>query len=148
MKLNKTCVDKETSMPLFDMLISNGVSRCTYHKNLIVDEKIARQMTDARLLLSGNKTLPALIDARQGVYITSSARKFMAQSQVYTQVSAVAILINHHVMKVLFNTLLRIKTCLTPARIFTSEQRALEWLEGFKEAPTERSGKRAPLLLF
>jgi len=148
MKANKTCMDKELITPAFDLHISNGISRYTYHKNLVVNEALARQMAEARLSLSGSATLPNLVDARKGAYITSSARKFMAGNKAYKQVSAVAILIDHHVMKILFNTLLNIKTCLTPARIFTSEEKALEWLAGFKEIETKQSGRRTPLLLF
>ena len=132
----------------FDLCITNGISRCTYHKNLIVDAAIAKQMMEARLLLSGVATLPALVDARQGTYVTSSARRFLADKHSYKQVSAMAILINHHVMKVLFNTLLRIKMCDTPVKLFTDQEEALAWLEGFKEKKKGRNTRYVPLLMF
>ncbi len=132
----------------FDLCLINGISHCTYHKNLIVDAAIARQMTEARLLLSGADTLPALVDARQGAYVTGSARRFLADSHSYKQVSAMAIIINHHVMKVLFNTLLRIKICETPVRLFTDREQALAWLEGFKEKKKGRNNRYVPLLMF
>ena len=131
----------------FDLCITNGISRCTYQKNLIVDAAIAKQITDARLLLSGPDTLPALVDARQGAYVTSSARRFLADKHSYKQVSAMAVLINHHVMKVLFNTLLRIKICETPVKLFTDKDEALAWLEGFKEKKKGRSNRYVPLLM-
>lgn len=134
--------------PAFEMLIRDGISYCVYHKDLVVNDTIAKQMTEARLLLSGNSMLPALVDARQGAYITNSARIFLASSQTYVQVSAMAVLINHHVMNILYTTMLRLKTCKAPIRIFTSERTALEWLEKYKETKAGNNSKRISLLLF
>src|SRR6185312_4266010 len=113
--------------PAFEMRIENGISHCTYYNDLIVDVTTAKQMTEARLLLQETIVYPVLIDARQGMYITNSARIFLAGSEANRQVSAMAFLINHHVMNILFTTMLRLKICKTPAKIFTEEQAALQW---------------------
>ena len=132
---------------LFEVWTENGISRCKYYKGLVVERYIAQQMVEARLLLCAGNSMPLLLDARQGAYVMQSARKYMASSQAYKQVNAMAILIDHHVMKVLFNTLLRLKTCETPARIFTNEQKALEWLDGFKEKKAGRANRYASLFM-
>jgi len=132
---------------LYELWVENGISRCKYYQGLIVERHIAQQIAEGRLALSPGISMPLLLDARQGAYVMHSARKYMASNQAYKQVNAMAILIDHHVMNVLFNTLLRLKTCQTPARIFTNEQKALEWLEGFKGKKAERSGRYASLLM-
>jgi hypothetical protein len=132
---------------LYELWIENGISRCKYYQGLIVERQTAEQIAEGHLALSCGLSLPLLLDARQGAYVMQSARKFMASAQAYKQVNAMAILIDHHVMKVLFNTLLRLKTCQTPARIFTNEQKALEWLDGFKGKQTERSNRYASLFM-
>jgi len=133
--------------PLYELWIENGISRCKYYRGLIVERHIAQQMAEGRLSLCSGISMPLLLDARQGAYVMQSARKYMAGSQAFKQVNAMAILLDHHVMKVLFNTLLRLKTCQTPARIFTNEQKALEWLEGFKGKQAERTSRYASLFM-
>jgi len=123
---------------LYELWVKNGISHCKYLQGLIVDAGIARDMVAGRLMLSNGTTMPILVDARQGAYVMHSARKYLASNHAYKNVSAMAILIDHHVMKVLFNTLLRLRTSDVPARIFTNEQNALEWLEDYKEKKTGR----------
>jgi|GEM_PF-1414581 len=146
----KTVNTKQPSIkrPAFDMYIKNGISYCIYHEDLIVDAVTAEQMTEARLLLQETNVYPVLVDARQGIYITNSARTFMASSEANRQVSAMAFLINHHVMNILFTTMLRLKICKMPVKIFTDEQAALQWLESFKEVKKGNIRKRTSLLLF
>lgn len=131
---------------LYELWIENGVSRCKYLQGLVVEQATAQEMVTGRLMLSAGQTMPALIDARHGAYVMHSARKYMAGANAFKNVSAMAILIDHHVMKVLFNTLLRLKTSEIPARIFTNEEKALEWLEGYKEKKTGRLSSYASLL--
>ena len=99
---------------------------------MIIDMEMAEKLVEYRLKLIEGKTYPGFVDARETVYIYNGAKKYLASEVGFIGTSAVAILIKSHVQKILVNTFILLKPTKIPVKMFTDEDTALKWLEGYK----------------
>lgn len=83
--------------------------------------------------LRGNKKVPVFTDIREIKSITREARLFASSEIAVKVTSAVAVLIGTPVSRVLGNIIMGFNRPPFPTRLFTSEAKALEWLEDFVE---------------
>jgi len=83
-------------------------------------------------LTAGQKS-PLLADIRGTRSITREARAYLAGEEAAALTSAAALIIGSPVSKVIGNFFLGLNKPVYPTRLFTSEEKAVEWLKEFLE---------------
>lgn len=72
-----------------------------------------------------------LTDMREVKSITREARDYLVGEEATKITKACALLVNSPLSKIIGNIFLGLNKPVYPAKIFTSEEKALEWLRGF-----------------
>jgi hypothetical protein len=111
--------------------VGNGVFRVKVfvdHFDLSMAETCVRE----RLRICGTTSFPMLSDCRNVKRFDKDARMFLAEPQNTGMISAGALLINNQLQKVIGNFFILIDKPDVPAKLFTDEAMALNWLQQFK----------------
>jgi hypothetical protein len=116
----------------FSVQIIDGCVYIVYLKEY-VDYDYVNDLINARLKLIGNQTLPIFSDFRKVKKGTREARERMAGSDAGIGVSAVAVYIDSAVHKIIFSFFNSIYKAPAPTKLFTNKEKALEWLEQYKQ---------------
>lgn len=95
-----------------------------------------------RIEISGGHDGPMFSDFRKVKSGSREARERLAGKDAGTNVTAVAVLVSTEVHKVLFSFFNSIYKAPAPTKIFTSEEKALKWLEKYKIMSDDASEKR------
>jgi len=102
----------------------------------VVDPGAEYTLADAREGLAGidkvckGQRCPLLVDSRNLKSMNRNARQEMA---AFERITSIAILIDSAVSRMIGNVFLATNKKSYPARLFTSEAEAVEWLKGFLE---------------
>lgn len=91
----------------------------------------ATEVINAVRDVSGGKRVPVLADIREMKKLSREARKYFGGPKVAIVQSATALLIDSGVSAVIGNFSLQVDRQTLPTRLFTSEAKALAWLEAF-----------------
>ena len=91
----------------------------------------AQEAVAAYHAASRGKKRPLLTDARNVKSTDRPARVYSASEAVGSVASAVAILIDSPLGKVLGNFFMRVSKPRYPSRLFTSEEEAMNWLKSY-----------------
>jgi hypothetical protein len=83
--------------------------------------------------LSKGKKVPVFTDMRGLKSMTREARLFLSGEDAAQVTSAAALLIGSPLSKVIGNFFMGINKPPYPTKLFTSEEKALQWLKGFIE---------------
>jgi hypothetical protein len=83
-----------------------------------------------RSLTKGERHL-VLVDGRVNLSVSREARNFAAQSKENSASIASAMIITSTANKLIGNFYINVNRPDIPTRIFSSEEKAVEWLEGF-----------------
>lgn len=92
----------------------------------------AIENTKVNAELAGVKRRPFLIDMNKVKTMSSEARAYYAGPEPKKSVTAVAIVTNSGVGKVVANFFLRLTTPLLPTRLFTDVEEARKWLMDYR----------------
>lgn len=92
----------------------------------------AIENTKVNAELAGAKRRPFLIDMNQVKTMSSEARAYYAGPEPTKSVTAVAIVTNSSVGKLVANFFLRLTTPLLPTRLFTDVEEAKKWLLDYR----------------
>ena len=113
------------------LFIRDGIAFCVYKPNAVVMLKIAEEIVQKRLEMTNNKIFPLFADLRQLKYYTKEARAYMGKegSQL---ASGGVLVINSTIHRIIGNYFIKFDRPQIPVRLFTDEQKALEWLQQFK----------------
>lgn len=84
-----------------------------------------------RLELFGSMNLPMLSDIRRLKSGTREAKLRITEKDAGIGVSAVGVLINSHVQKVIMNFVGQVYKAPTPYKIFTNREKAIAWLRKY-----------------
>jgi len=117
------------------MKIEDGILFVTYTKNLEITLEIAKTCVAERLKLSNGKDYPMLADIRNIKNTHSDARTFIAQGDGTKGITAGAFIIKNEFNRFLANMFINlnlIKTPQLPAKLFTNENEAKQWLQQYK----------------
>ncbi len=97
------------------------------------DETIekARELIETIKKITENKTSPLLVDMRQQKSISREARQFYSRKETMDTVTALALIVESAISKVLANFFLGLNKPPYPTRLFTVEAEAIEWLKGY-----------------
>jgi len=121
----------ENSEDRFSFKIEDGIVHAVFYKEF-VDYDYVDAGVKARLELTGEKSYPMFSDFRKVKSSTREARERMAAKDAGIGVSAVAILVNSKIQRVIYNFFNSIYKSPAPARLFTDREKALKWLEQYK----------------
>lgn len=113
----------------------NGYLKCAYKNGVHIRLDVAEQCIQDRIDFSEGKSFPMLIDGRGISGIDKDARDLLSSEKGRVGVLAAAILTDSVFTTFMANffltvTLVRPKL---PTKLFTNEEKAIEWLEGYKE---------------
>jgi hypothetical protein len=100
-------------------------------KPLELELEDAKEAVREITLLGQGRKRPVLVDLRQCKSISVDARTYLAGPEMARVELAKAVLVVSRLRKTMGNLALRLKKPLIPTRLFTSEEKALEWLRGF-----------------
>lgn len=118
-------------MAIVENKLENGIVIGKFTKGYVVDLPAAQQMVKERLEFQNGVEYPIMIRLNGLKFASSEARNYM-KKEGQRGIKAGAFIISNPVEKIILNFLFTISPPQVPARMFTSEKEALNWLEQFK----------------
>ncbi|HKC67308.1 MAG TPA: STAS/SEC14 domain-containing protein [Bacteroidia bacterium] len=121
------------------MRIEDGILFVQYSKNLNITLDIAKICVYERLKLSDGKNYPMLADIRNIKNTDHDAKNYIAQGDGTKGIIAGAFIVKNEFNRFLatiFINLSLIKTPKLPAKLFSNEEDAIQWLQQFKVTAT------------
>lgn len=115
-----------------EMWIENGIGYQVYKPGLEITIDIARQMVIKRVEAFNGVARPVFVDIRNLVSIDGESRKYFASKEAGQLILAGAIYMNNPITKWFGNVFLTLDRPQPPARLFTDRNKALNWLEQWK----------------
>lgn len=116
-------------------LDESGICRTVVKKNGAIGLIEAKDNTMEVEKISNGKLPPILVDIREIKSIDKQARDHFAMKNRAPKVCAIGVLIKSPLSKVIGNFFLGINLPSVPTKLFTSEEKALEWLKKFIITP-------------
>lgn len=122
---------KKHSDDFFDIEIKNNIIEIIWKKDYYDFEEVDFGMKK-RAEIADNNKYPILSDFRKVKSGSRKAKERLAASDGGEGVIAVAILVSSLIHKVMFNFFNSIYKAPAPTMLFTDKDKALEWLEQYK----------------
>jgi hypothetical protein len=101
---------------------------CKMVDNIEVDLDDSKENFKAMMEISESKPYAVLVDARVHCSITKEAMEHSTRPESSTNLIANAIMVDSLANRILGNFLIRMSRNHAPTKLFTEEQKALEWL--------------------
>lgn len=115
------------------VLGDDGIIRKRIFDDLEIDTADSIENCKAILVLTRNYPCLLLTDWRDiALRITREAREYYAGPEISKHRVAEALLINSMATRITANFYLRVNKPITPTRLFTEEQKAIDWLYSFR----------------
>ncbi len=126
---------KDFDHPYVFFSLRDGILCMTYRSGLIIDRKMAMEIVATRLRIFNERDYPLLILDQGIVSMDKDARDFFASREGSSGLNSAAMVLKSVFSKVLGNFFLKVHPPHMPVRIFNEEEKAMAWLEQFKEVP-------------
>lgn len=120
----KTVEHKAASISLMD----RGIIFFKMKENAVIELKEAKEIYNITIALSQGKKYSSLVDARAVVSLSKEAREWSSKPELHTNLIAQAILVNSLANRLIANFIIRFNRSKSPMRVFSKEEKALEWL--------------------
>lgn len=114
-------------------LRDDGILMVSMKKGSAVTIEDAEENHLASARVAGDARLLVLVDVRPAVSITREARIYFADENVRSNTVAQALIIDSGVSKVIGNFFIGLNKPKFPVKLFTSEDKAVDWLKGFEK---------------
>lgn len=108
-----------------------GIVRCVVKKDAFMTLDDARENIEAVKQLANGRLVPVLVDIRSSKGADKGARDFFSGKEATETQSACALLVGSLVSQLIGNFFLGLNKTKFPIQVFTSEQKAEEWLKTF-----------------
>lgn len=131
--MNKRQVKTKTAK----MCIEDGILHCKLLPNSEINLVDAKEIVNQTLKLCHGKNIPILGDLSEAKYISIESRKYLSGQEANKAASSLAIIANTMVGKIIGNFLIGLNKPSYPVKLFTSEEKALDWLKQFMELKEE-----------
>jgi len=116
-----------------EISLDDGIIKVKYLAEFLNDPKIVETLVGKRLEIQNGKTYPMLVDVRKVKGGNLNFRKKLACKDCMTGTSAISIVCSNKFHIAVFNYF-NLKKCIPmPASMFTDENKAIQWLNTFKE---------------
>jgi len=109
----------------------DGIYRQKMFQNVHVDLEDAKELFARNEELSDGTTRPLLVMVGGTRSLSREARSFFAGKESARLFSAVALLVDSQLTRVISNFFIGLNKPFFPVKIFSSEKEALEWLKGY-----------------
>lgn len=116
--------------PYVTMWIKEGILFARFTSNLEMTLDVARTCVEARIFFSRGVSYPICVDMRDLKSMDKQARQYLA-SMGATLVTAGALITPSAISRTMGNIFLKVDRPPVPTRLFTSEEKAVEWLRKF-----------------
>lgn len=113
--------------------IEDNILRCKLVPGAEITIDHAKEIVKETLRLCKGKKMPILGDMREAKYISFESRRYLSGNEAEKAAYALAMIANSPVSKVIGNFLIGINKPPYPVRLFTSKEKAIEWLKKFKD---------------
>ena len=114
----------------FELEIKNGIFIGKYITDHITLD-VAQSFVEESVKITSGKKLPSLFDSRNMKVLETSARKYYAELGSPMLASAVAMLVHGSSQELVGNLFIHFYKLSVPAKLFTDENKAIQWLEKF-----------------
>jgi hypothetical protein len=111
--------------------IKEEILLCTYKKGLKVTIEIAESIVEQRLAFTKNKSMPIMILNHGVISIDKKARDFFSSPKGTRGLKAAALVLSTPFGSFLANFLISVTKPAMPAKIFSTEEAAMQWLKKF-----------------
>lgn len=111
----------------------DGIVRITSLPQIEITLDDAKISIEAQLKVTKGKSCPTLLDIREIKSITRKARMYFAGKESRSVNSAMGILVNSPLSKMVGNLFIGINKPDMPTKLFLSEDKAIEWLKRYIE---------------
>ena len=98
-------------------------------ENSIIELEDSKKMYEETMQLSQGRKYASLVDARAIVTLTKEAREWSANPELHKNLIAQAIVINSLANRIVGNFIIRFHKPKAPTRLFSSMEKAKEWLQ-------------------
>lgn len=109
----------------------DGIIVLTTKDNTTLDVEDVRENAETFGLLSGGKKAPILIIGGAYSTVTKDARDFMATEESLKYSLCEAFLLKYLAQRILINFYIKVKKPIVSTKMFTNEDKAIEWLKAF-----------------
>lgn len=110
---------------------NDGIVRKKFFNDMDLEAHHGEENLEAVKKLTGGKPYLVISDGRVNVRVSPEARAFAASETACMNRIAEAILVNSVATRLTANFYIKFNKPRTPTRVFTDEQKALEWLKNF-----------------
>lgn len=121
---------KETETDIVTMIIEDDMFKMIYKPLDLLDLDTAKLIVEKRIAFKEGKSYPSLFDIRAIKSTSKDARDYMA-NEGNQLVVASSLLVNSSVTKMIGNFFVSVSKPSNPTRLFTDEEKAIEWLEQY-----------------
>lgn len=111
--------------------IKDGVLYCEYKEDT-VNLKKAKQIIEDRLSYTNGINYPSIVRSMNKIEIQKDARSFFKSEESSKGLSAVALISTNSYSLIMMNFMLRLYRPSIPLKMFTDEQKAIEWIAEYK----------------
>lgn len=107
--------------------LENNIIFCKYADKTDIDLEIAKQCVKGRLKISNGKSYPTMIYLTGVKSVNKAARAYLSDEGIQLM-TAGAFIVSSPLTKMLGNVFVKINQPKVPAKLFTDEKSAAEWL--------------------
>jgi len=115
-----------------DIFLRDGIVWVVYGHNARITSDKALIIVGERLKVSQGRPHPTIADCRKGTSIDKASRAIFAGPDAMKNVIAGALLFNNPIHRMFIHAYLWFDNPSIPTAVFTSEIKALEWLQLYK----------------
>lgn len=113
----------------------------------VIELEDSKKMYEETLRLMNGKKYAALIDARAETSLTKEAREWSQDHTLHKDLIAQAIIVTSLANRIVGNFIIKFHKPVAPTRLFSSREKALEWLhEKIAESKSVKKPKYASVL--
>jgi hypothetical protein len=123
--------DKKIVTRVFTTWLEDGVCRTKVKQAAVIELNDAIENSKTVIELSAGELYPLLVDLREINSIDKEARDHFSMKGRKPGVLAIAMLVKSPVSSIIGNFFLGLNKPTVPTHLFTSEAKALQWLEEF-----------------
>lgn len=110
---------------------SSGIVNCIVLKDVYMDLEDGEENIEVIKQFGDGKLVPVLVDIRESFEITKACRNYYGGSYSSTVMSAVALIIDSPLSRLLGNFMLGLNKPLFPLKLFKNKTEAKKWLKTF-----------------
>lgn len=119
-------------------LRENGIVFFKLKEDAVVDLEEAKEIYNITMALTRGEKYSSLVDARATISLSKEAREWSAKPELHINLIAQAIIVSSLANRIIANFIIKFNRAKAPMRLFSTEEKALEWLNDQIEIAKEK----------